>query len=55
MIFHVISLVWNIALAINFLDFLASGMMGFSYFKEEAPAGECYEFLFVLTFSFIIF
>ena len=42
MIFHIISLLWNIAFAINFLDFLASGMMGFYYFKEDANTTECF-------------
>lgn len=35
MVFHVISLMWNIAFIINFMDFLASSMMGFYYFSSD--------------------
>ena len=54
MIFHIISLIWNIAFTINFLDFLASGMMGFYYFKEDANTTECFWFkYYYILFNFI--
>ena len=51
MVFHVISLIWNVAFAINFLDFLASGMMGYYYFDEDPEPGECFWYFFFFRYN----